>query len=971
CDTINMSTQNGSFLRREYLLYVFLLAGCFSGFAQEFSIEGNVKNSTGEPLVGVAVTSDQSGGIVLTDLDGNFWIDVREGEVIQFSYIGFVTQRVRIRNASPLYIILQDENEYAGNLYEIGYGQRRKKDVTSAISEVRPDEESYGWVSSAQDLLLGKIPGLTVTSDGGAPGTGVVMRIRGGASLYANSEPLVVVDGFPLDHYGISGLENWLSMINPNDIESFTILRDAGATAIYGGRGANGVIQITTKKGNKGEKPTASYHGNMSISTVRSKLDVMDADTYRRTLYSMYGGDHISQSLLGSANTNWQDEIYQTAFSTDHHVSVVGGLDFMPYRVALGYTGQEGVLETSKFQRFTAAVNLAPTFFDDHLTFNIQARYMRATTKYADQQAIKSALYMDPTQPVYNGSSYWQWGIDGAPVNPVSLLYDTDEQGDTHSFTGMLGIDYRFHFAPSLSFHANIGIDRGIGDVRFDSVSPLYTAGEYASALDTHSRKTHQLLNTYLQWNYTYKRNRLNMMAGYEWQRMKNLVRTADRTGSRGFRYQESDIYDVAFMGRIHYTHRNKYLVSLDVRTGPQAGSNWIDNTYAAAGVGWKIHEEVFLRNSDKVTELKLRASYGIVGQKDGNPVTSYPLSERVSSMASYPVGDQSYSLLPPDFQPNYVSYQSYSDYLQDIRPEYTHTLNGGIDFGFFRNRLRGSVDYYLTKGFDLWGPLKSPTWEDRYTWNWYYSSRYYRRDASWSWDRMGFDVSLDMRPVEIPDFTWDLGVNFSCIWDDYASGDYYWNKGLAGAISIGEGEYIMGGYFTDSNSFYFSRYSETQATPKLLFGLNTTFRYKQFDLSTQWRYHNQPYVYNEVLADQVYTDSFLGEGYLINRTQAALTSSHYGNHYLSGYFIENASFTRCDYITFGYTLPETGSVLSGGRVYATVQNPFLITEAYQGADPEVGYITDANTGHRSPGIDPGTLYPRPVSVVIGVTLNF
>ncbi|MCC8154135.1 MAG: hypothetical protein LIP01_07925 [Tannerellaceae bacterium] len=737
----------------------------------------------------------------------------------------------------------------------------------------------------------------------------------------------------------------------------------------------------------------------MSVSTLgsRNKTDVMTGDEFRRMATNRYQNNSGILSLLGKENTDWQKEIYRQAVSTDHHVSVSGGLDFMPYRISMGYTNQSGILKESGFDRFTTTVQLNPTLFNDHLKFTIQAKYMHAKTSFADPQAIKSSVYMDPTQPVYNpDGTYWQWMQDGevnlyATPNPVSLLEQSDEKGQVNNFMGQIGAEYRFHFAPSLKIVANMGIDQSTGKRTFNSVSPFYgyTGEEGSYYYDEKSEKKNYLFNAYLQWNHTYRRNRLEMMAGYEWQHFDETDKRSGRDIISGT-YRYSNIYQTALFGRVHYTHRNKYIVSLEARTGPTYSDihKWGDNTFGAFTLGWKINEEVFLRNSRTVSNLKLRGSVGTAGQNDMNSYRNFPVpvsQKRTEADNKYYFGDQGYSLLSPSYNPvNYYNSYYYNGYyyqygINNPIPERTFTVNGGIDFGFWKNRLAGSVDYYYSTTFDLW-PKYHKT-GNYWDFNRYYNYYGYAPD----WERMGFDVSLDVQPILTQNFSWNLGFNFNIAFAEHAYDDWYSNNGTSAPISIGNGEYIqiadesphtfyLYNWYDSEGDYNYRSYYGKRATPRMIMSLNTTFRYKHFDLSMMFRAHQNTNIYSEVLADQIYNgymDVWNPNGYFTNRTGEVLRKQSYSNeHYLLNEFVEKGSFVRCDYITLGYTLPAIASIITGGRVYATVQNPFVITR-YEGRDPEVGYITDSRTGMRSPGIDTGSMYPRPVSVVLGLTLNF
>jgi len=392
------------------LLGLFLSVGAFA----QIDVKGHVKDATGEPIIGATVRVDGTQTATVTDFDGNFVLKANEGADITISYVGY--QNATVKAAPSVEVILHDDAELLNEVVVIGYGQVKKSDLTGSVTALKPDSKNKGLVVNPQDMLSGKVAGVNIISNDGAPGAGAQIRIRGGSSLNASNDPLIVIDGLAMDNEGVKGLSNPLSMINPQDIESFNVLKDASATAIYGSRGSNGVIIITTKKGRKNMKPTISYAGSATISMRQKSLDVMTGDEYRSFIKNMYGTESIPYRALGTASTNWQDEIYRTAFSHDHNVTVSGAYKTLPYRVSVGYTDQQGILKTSDFKRLTAALNLNPSFFEDHLTMNLNAKGMYAKTQYADGGAVSAAVYFDPTQDPYNFTSEYHKELLGGDL---------------------------------------------------------------------------------------------------------------------------------------------------------------------------------------------------------------------------------------------------------------------------------------------------------------------------------------------------------------------------------------------------------------------------------------------------------------------------------------------------------------------------------------------------------------------------
>lgn len=445
-------------------------------FAQGLIVKGVVKDNAGMGVIGANVLVKGTTVGTITDLDGNFTLEAKKGDVIVISFIGYKTQELPA--AATMNVTLQDDTEVLDDVVVIGYGSVKKNDATGSVTAIKPDELSKGITTNAQDMLTGKVAGVSVISNDGTPGGGAQIRIRGGSSLNASNDPLIVIDGLAIDNSGVKGMSNGLSMVNPEDIETFTVLKDASATAIYGSRASNGVIIITTKKGKSGQAPKVSYNGSVSVSTIQKKYDVLNGDEYRAYAQQIFG-DELPASL-GTANTDWQDEIFRPAISTDHHVSINGGLKNLPYRVSLGYSYNNGILKTSNFQRFTASVNLAPSFFDDHLRVNVTAKYMNGKNRYADAgAAIGGALSMDPTRPVYGGDSMydvfggyyqnaqstsdfsdpdWRYTANkNTPQNPVAALEQKDDSANSNDFVGNVEVDYKFHFLPDLHLHASLG----------------------------------------------------------------------------------------------------------------------------------------------------------------------------------------------------------------------------------------------------------------------------------------------------------------------------------------------------------------------------------------------------------------------------------------------------------------------------------------------------------------------------------
>lgn len=507
-------------------------------FAQDVTIKGNVKDAKGEPIIGASILEKGTTNGTVTDFDGNFMLSAPKGSTIGISYIGYKSQDIINQGQSNLIVVLQEDTEVLDEIVVIGYGTVKKDDATGSVTAIKPDKMNRGLTTTATDMINGKIAGVNITTDGGAPGSGASIRIRGGSSLSASNNPLIVIDGLPIDNDGIKGVSNPLSTINPNDIATFTVLKDASATAIYGSRASNGVILITTKKGEKGSRPRVTYDGNVSISTKTKSIDVMGADEYRNFVTDRFGAESSAVKLLGKENTDWQKEIFRTAVGTDHNITVSGGLNNMPYRVSAGYTNQNGILKTSKFERYTGSVNLAPSFFEDHLNINFNAKGMISNNRFADTGAIGAAIAFDPTQPVMNGNSkyggYFAWENAGefisiATKNPVAMLQQKKEEANSKNLVGNIQVDYKFHFLPELRANLNLGMDMATGtqDIYYPKESPLGYVDNGKTGYETIDKYNH-LLDFYLQYAKDFnEKHHFDIMAGYSWQHFHRSTENA------------------------------------------------------------------------------------------------------------------------------------------------------------------------------------------------------------------------------------------------------------------------------------------------------------------------------------------------------------------------------------------------------------------------------------------------------------
>ena len=1003
-----------------------LLLGLFLSvvaFAQQISVKGHVKDASGEDVIGATVRVAGTATATVTDFNGVFTLKADQGATITVSYVGYQTASVAA--APTLEITLQDDATLLNDVVVIGYGVAKKNDLTGSVTAIKPDEKNHGLITNAQDMIQGKIAGVNVTNGGGTPGGGATIRIRGGSSLHASNDPLIVIDGLAMDNQGIKGAANPLSMVNPNDIESFTVLKDASATAIYGSRGSNGVIIITTKKGRSGQAPKVSYNGNVSYSVKKKTLDVLDGDEYRAFIKNYYGADSEAAGLLGNENTNWQDEIFHAAVSSDHNVTVQGGLKNMPYRLSVGYTDQNGILKTSNFQRTTASVTLNPSLLDDHLKFNINGKFMYSHNRYANEAAIGDATRMDPTQPIYSSDAkfsnyhgYWQWLDSGASLkdpsystmwnrntvaNPMSRLMEKNDRANSYDYMGNVEADYQIHGFEDLRLHANASGDWANGQQDTDYVNWGPSNFHYGNSGYSYEKKYNMTFSAYAQYYKDFlKTQHFDIMGGYEWSHTKyqgdsyyagryptttqQVITYDDGTTepAAGKEYNgktsiwKSESYLVSFFGRANYIAFDRYMITATVRRDGSSRFKEHWATFPSVALGWKINEEAFLKNVKWLDELKLRLGWGKTGQQDGIGDYNYFATYNVNTTnvdGRYPiVGLNDEGLL---YRPD--------AYNADLKWETTTTSNIGLDFSFFRNRVSGSVDYYYRKTTDLINDATVSAGSN---------FRNQVRSNIGSLENKGIEAALTVRPVQSKNWQWEVTANFTYNKNEITELTGESDIVLTGGISAGTGNqcqahavgyphhsfYVyqqvydangipLEGVYVDRNGdgaiTSSDRYFYKSPDAPYTAGLSSRLQYKSWDLGFGLRASFDNYVYWDKEAgysnvSKRYDSSF---SYLQNVIPGAVERnwSTY-DHALSDYFVHNASFLKCDNITLGYSFENLfkGGNYNGlaGRIYASATNVFTITK-YDGIDPEV-----------SGGID-NNMYPRPLTIQVGLNLNF
>jgi len=959
-------------------------------YGQEREITGQVKDATdGSPIPGVTVQVKGVTGGTISDIDGKYKIQAKDADFLIFSYIGYETQELEVGTSNFIAIKLEPSDVGIDEVVVIGYGSVKKDDATGSVTAIGSDDFNQGAITSPQDLLVGKAAGVVITSKGGAPGSGSTIRIRGGSSLNASNDPLIIVDGVPIDNNNISGSANALSVINPNDIETFTILKDASATAIYGSRASNGVIIITTKKGKAGKDMSISYNGNVSISQVVDYVEVYSGDEMRQiALDNNEIYDIGTYGVLGNENTNWQEELFRTSVSHDHNISLSGAYKVLPYRVSVGYTDQNGIMKNTDMNRFTGSVNLSPTFFDNSLKVNVNLKGMSTKNNFGDAGALGSAINMDPTQAIKDGNlrsaGYFQWENYGANLgtpNPVEQLMAADNKSDVNRFIGNAEIKYVAPFLPDLSATLNVATDyttsEGHNNRPISSPSTL-TSPLTGKLNDYNGTNTNNLIDFYLNYNKKMGENHnIDVTAGYSWQHF-------DREGFSFTRsvqsapYQVSDStsfttenYLVSFFGRVNYSLMDRYLLTATVRNDGSSrfaeGNRW--GFFPSAAFAWKINKESFMQNIKVLSDLKLRLGWGITGQQDiGN---DYPAQAKfifAEQGSYYPIGGEFLPTLRPDAFDPYIKW------------EQTTTQNIGLDFGFMKNRITGSVDLYKRITDDLLNQVTISSGSN-------FSNTLLTNVGSL--ENKGIELALNVMAISKKDMSLEVGFNFTynkneitklLLTDDpdyigilygsaftgtnqvtrvgYPAYSFFVNKqiydadgnpieGLYEDIS-GEGGSVSG----DSQD----KYIYHNPVPDYLMGLSIRFNYKNFDVSTSARANVGNYVYNEVAAGNSY-DQMQQIGYWRNSPTTLNDTKFVKRQFTSDHFVENASFIKLDNITAGYTFTELGDDMSA-RISFTVQNVFTITK-YSGLDPEVDGGMDNN------------FYPRPRIYMLGISLNF
>lgn len=956
------------------------------------TITGTVTDAeNGLTLIGANVLAVNADGVgTSTDIDGRYTLEVPAGVTkLRFSYTGYNMVEVEL-GAGNILDVQMTSGAFLDEVVVIGYGTVKREDATGSVASVGEETFNKGAINSPQELLAGKIAGVQITTNAD-PGGGAQIRIRGGSSLSASNDPLLVIDGIPVDNGDISGARSVFNFVNPNDIETFTVLKDASATAIYGSRASNGVILITTKKGALGQKLTVEYNGNMSFSTVAQNVDVLNAAEYRAMVEQQFEPTDTIFDLMGSADTDWQDAIYQTGVGQDHNLNFTGAIGELPYRVSVGYTNRDGILKTDNFQRTSGSINLSPKFLDNMLQINMNVKGVNIDNTFGNRDAIGAAASFDPTQPIYDEGNayggYFTWlqsngnGLpnDLAPSNPLALIEQREDVSTVQRVVANVSADYRFHFLPELRANLNLGIDRSKGEGTVfepENAAFVFNDANDNGTDNTYSQtKENDLLEFYLNYVRELGDNKFDVMGGYSWQRFafedeffnSNIARTDTTAGDNS-----GELYLLSLFGRFNYTLQDRYLFTFTLRRDGTSrfspDSRW--GLFPAAAVGVKLFDG---DGKGMLSNLKLRLGWGVTGQQDiGDFYVHLPRYLASFDNARYQFGDTFVTTLRPE------------PYDANIKWEETTTYNVALDYGLLDDRLMGSVEFYQRETKDLLNFIPIPAGTNL--------SNFIETNVG-DLENRGVEFSVNAAVVEKPKLTWDLGFNFTYNVNEItkltASEDSTYIGVLTGGISGAVGNTIQihsVGY--PSNSFYVreqvynedgvpieglyvdrngdgiinedDNYRLEKPAPDYYFGLTSNLTYGNFDFSFGARANLNNYVYNNI--------EFLGGNYSrvkhsTNYLQNVHSSANFlqfqnASEYFSDYFIQNASFLRVDHITLGYNFGSMIDKISFLKLYATVQNPILITD-YEGIDPEIGNGIDNN------------IYPRSRTYVIGLNARF
>ena len=938
--------------QRSLLLVALLLMGCLQLFAQTRTIKGEVTDAqNGDSLIGATIMVEGEKGGTVTDFDGNFVLQVSSSaKKIKVSYIGYIDKILAI--SENMKVNLESDSKALADVVVIGYGTARKSDLTGSVATVKAKDFNKGLVSSPEQLINGKVSGVQIMSNSGSASAGSTIRVRGGASLNASNDPLIVLDGVPLEQGGISGnSSNFLSMINPSDIESMTVLKDASSTAIYGSRASNGVIIITTKKGQQGGLKV-NFNTTNSMQTRAQMVDMLSHDNFVNVI-NQFGTDN-QKSLLGNANTDWNDEVYRTAFGTDNNLSLSGSIGkYLPFRVSAGYYNQSGLVRKDNVERWTGNVVLTPSFFQDHLKLTINAKGTLNNNSFNNGGAVWAAATFNPTIPVYSGNSNYggyneALDADGYPVNagvrnPRGLVNLYDSKSKVSRFIGSMDVDYKVHFLPDLKLHATIGADYAKGD------GTIYIPGYAAQSFNKDEslsgsdykygpqKNENRLLTLYANYAKYFEniKSNVDLTAGYDYQFWKSttpLYYTKSAAGTTLSTVKASDYRHVmlSYYGRVNYSFDGKNLLTATVRRDASSrfskDTRW--GTFPSVALGWTLTEEPWLKDNKVVSNLKLRASYGVTGQQEG-----------IGNYNYLPVYTSSVTGAEALINGQYITTYRPEAYVSDLKWETTTSWNFGLDFGFLNGRIGGAIDFYTRKTKDWeWNLSYNFTWQNM-------------KVKNLSLTQGGSQTNVKVGPSID-------AYQFQVLSEGYEPYMFYVYHQLYDSKT---GKPIEGAYADLNNDGEINEsdlYRYHSPAPKYIMGLSTSLRYKQLTLGMSFRANIDNYVYNGMgMSTGAFETVSYNNSQLNNLNTSFLKTGFKTRQYLSDYYVENASFLKLDNLSLSYNVGKINKWASL-TVSAMVQNVFTIT-GYSGTDPEVPN-----------GMD-NSFYPRPRTYSVSLGLQF
>ena len=967
------------------LMLLFMLPMSF--FAQQ-TVSGTVTEAgTGLPIPGVNILIKGTNTGTASDFDGNYSLSgVNENDVLVFSYVGFKVQEIPYNGQTTLNVEMEVSAAALEEVVLIGYGSTTQQDATGSVEKIDPEQFNKGAVVSPETLIAGKSAGVRITPSS-APGGGGEIRIRGGSSLSGNNSPLIVVDGIPLDQGGVQGVRNQLNAINPAEIDDFVILKDAAATAIYGSRASNGVILITTKKGNLESDLNMSYDLKFAVGEITDKVDVLNAEQFRNIVTNTPG---TNPELLGNTSTDWQDQIYKTSVGAIHNFTISEGFEDFTYRINLNRTDQEGVLKTDLYQRTALNTTFTQNLFNDDLKLTLNAKGLLDENFYADQGAIGAAVAFDPTQPVYDPTSpfdgYFEFRDPNAANpfnsefrqstrNPLALLEQQENNATSKRTITNLNAEYRFPFLPSLKFNMNAGID--YAELKGLQTRPL-TSAVVGDAIPFENKYTGMNRNLLLDFYFNYKSEieaidtKMDLTAGHSFQEFyedNQQTFTQDNVFVTNFGVERNNLE--SYFARASFDISDRYLISGSLRRDGSSRfseeNRW--STFPSVSVGWKIMNEGFMQNSNFFSNLKIRGGYGVTGNQEIGPNYGY-----IGIYTPSRVGAE------VQFGNTFVPTIRPEEFDTDLKWEELRTYNAGIDFGFFDNRLSGSVDAYYRQTEDLLATVPVPAGANL--------SDLLTTNVGETTSK-GIEVSLDGVLIQTEDFSWNMNYNISFQDLEITKLSLGSNPNFfipQGGISGGVGNMIQiwkEGY--DPSTFFVYRqvYNEqgqpiegayvdvngdntiTEAdkqaykkgSPDYFMGFTNNISYKNFNLSFTFRGNFGNYVYNNTQSG----NGFVGAGtitpqdYYSNLNANVLATNFQENQLFSDYYIRSADFVKLDNVSLSYLFPGEKVDI---QTSLTGTNLLTITD-YEGLDPEIGNGIDNN------------FYPRTRSVVLGLNLAF